>query len=269
MIGKLPRLGKIRGTIHQSRKHLWQRWHNPARQTTPAFLVGCGRSGTGMLVHHLSKSWQLTLYNETNPAAFEQYRLRELSVVETLLHRSYAQVTLFKPILDTCQTKVLLSRFPTAKVIFAFRHYDDVINSSSKAFGMNSRLMHIQSWLSDDFSEFAVPPPETTKSFVRSRWKPSLSPESATALYWLFYNRLYFDLSLDKDERVKLVCYESVVQNPTEEFENLCRFMGLQFVPQITEGVFASSIGHSSPPNIAPEIRGDCEELRQQLLQHA
>jgi hypothetical protein len=269
MIGKLPRLGKIRGTIHRSRKHFWQRWHNPARQTTPAFLVGCGRSGTGMLVHHLSQSWQMALYNETNPAAFEKYRLRDLSVIESLVDRSYAQVTLFKPILDTCQTAVLLARFPAAKIIFAFRHYDDVINSSAKAFGTNSRFHHVQAWIDDDFSEFAVPPPETTKNFVRSRWRLSLSPASGAALYWLFYNRLYFDLNLDQDERVRLVCYESVVKNPAEQFEGLCQFMGLQFTPQIIEGVFSSSIGHSSPPEIDPQIRDDCEELRQQLLQHA
>jgi hypothetical protein len=222
-----------------------------------------------MIVHHLSKSWQLALYNETDPAAFEQYRLRELPVIQALIDRSYAPVTLFKPILDTCQTQVLLSRFPTAKVIFAFRHYDDVINSSAKAFGVTSRYMHLQSWVSDDFGEFAVPPPAATKDFVRSRWKPSLSPESAAALYWLFYNRLYFDLGLDQDERVRLVCYESVVKNPAEQFEGLCQFMGLEFTPQIIEGVFSSSIGHSSPPEIAPEIRADCEALRQQLLQHA
>jgi hypothetical protein len=269
MLRKLPRMGKIRGTLHQSRKYLWQRWHNPARQTTPCFLVGCGRSGTGMIVHHLSQSLQLELFNETDPAAFEQYRLRDLSVIESLINRSYAQVTLFKPILDTCQTQVLMSRFPTAKIIFAFRHYDDVINSSAKAFGTHSRLSHIQAWLNDDFSEFAVPPPETTKNFVRSNWKPSFSPESATALYWLFYNRLYFDLNLHQDERVKLVCYESVVKHPAEEFEALCQFLGLQFTPQITEGVFSSSIGHRAPPEIDPDLRRACEELRQQLGQHA
>jgi hypothetical protein len=262
-------MGRIRRTLYVSQKYLWQRWHNRAGQTTPAFLVGCGRSGTGMIVHHLSKSWQLALYNETDPAAFERYRLRDHSVIEGLLSRSYAQVTLFKPILDTPQTRVLLSRFPTAKVVFAFRHHDDVINSSAKAFGKESRLTHIQSWIENDFSEFAVPPPEATKDYVRARWKPSLSPESATALYWLFYNRLYFDLHLDQNERVKLVCYETVVQHPAEEFEALCHFLGLRYRPQITEGVFASSIGLSARPEIDSTLRDDCEELRQRLLQYA
>jgi hypothetical protein len=221
-----------------------------------------------MIVHHLSKSWQMALYNENNPAAFERFRLRDLAVIESLINRSYAQVTLFKPILDTCQTRVLLSRFPAAKIIFAYRHYDDVINSSAKAFGTNSRLNHVQSWINDDFSEFAVPPPEETKNYVRSRWKPSLSLESGAALYWLFYNRLFFDLNLDQDERVKLVCYESVVLDPAKEFESLCQFLGLEFKPQIIEGVFASSIGHDSPPQIDPDIRADCDELKQRLSQH-
>jgi hypothetical protein len=221
-----------------------------------------------MIVHHLSRSRQMTLYNETDPAAFARFRLRDLAVIEALIDRSYAHVTLFKPILDTCQTRVLMSRFPTAKIIFAFRHYNDVINSSAKAFGTESRLGHIQSWIDDDFREFAVPPPQATKSFVRSRWKPSLSPESAAALYWLFYNRLYYDLQLDQDARVKLVRYESVVLNPAAEFESLCQFLGLKFEPRIIEGVFASSIRHDTPPDIDPELRADCDALEQQLCQH-
>jgi hypothetical protein len=96
-----------------------------------------------------------------------------------------------------------------------------------------------------------------------------LSPESGGALYWLFYNRLYLDLNLEQHERVKLVCYESVVRNPAVEFEALCQFLGMKFVPQITEGVFSSSIRHSSSPEIDPDIRADCDQLYEDLAQYA
>jgi hypothetical protein len=248
------------------RRQLWQRWQNPARETLPVFLVGCGRSGTSMIVRYLGKSWWLEFYNEDNPAAFERWRLRDLSAIEALIDRSYAHVTLFKPILDTYQTPILLARFPTAKAIFAFRHYDDVINSSIKRFGIANRLKHVRAWIEEDFNEFAaVPPPEETKIFIREKWKPSLSPESGAALYWLFQNRLYFDLGLYQSKRVKLVQYESIVSRPAEEFKSLCGFLGIPFEPQLAAGIFSSSIGRNSPPTIDPEIRAACEELWQRL----
>ena len=251
------------------RKRIWQRWHNPTGCTAPVFLVGCGRSGTTMLIFHLNRLWEIDLYNEDHPAAFQNWRLRDLTVIEELINHSYASMILFKPILDTYRTHVLLSRFPKAKTIFAFRHYDDVVNSSLKKFGTANRINHVRSWIEEDFSEFsAVPPPEETKSFIRSRWKPSLTPESGAALYWLFQNRLFFDLHLDKEVRVKLVSYESLVRNPEREFKSLCQFLELPCKPTVAQGVFASSIGRDQPSEIDSVIRADCEKLWQLLCKH-
>lgn len=269
MISRVRGMGRIRRAVNdlrttetELRRRLWQRWHSSEGKSRPVFLIGCGRSGTSMIVRHLSRPWRTELYNEDNPAAFERWRLRDLSIVEELIARSQAQLVLFKPILDTYQTQVLLSRFPNAKFIFVFRHYDDVINSSLKRFGHQNRIRHVNNWINDDFGEFRkVPPPEKTKALIRSLWKPSLNQEAGGALYWLFQNRLFYDLELDQNERVKLVRYESVVSNPDEEFKSLCRFLNLEFEPQITDGIFLSSIKRSAPPEFDPEIRAACEGL--------
>lgn len=274
-------MSKIRGirkvhsitrNLHQVeiglRRRIWHHWHNPIGQTMPGFLVGCGRSGTNMLVFHLSKLWQVELYNEDNPAAFQNWRLRDLSIIERLIARSHAQITIFKPILDTYRTNVLLSRFPTARLIFIFRHHTDVINSSLKKFGITNRIDHVNSWIKEDFDEFAsAPPPENTKAAVRSRWKPSLSPESGAALYWLFQNRLYFDLGLHRNERVMLINYETVVSEPLREFERICQFLGVAFKPELAEGVYSSSVKRDPAPRIAGEILADCDDLWRSLCQ--
>jgi hypothetical protein len=232
----------------------------------PAFLIGCGRSGTSLIVYQISKSWLTELYNEDNPAAFLRWRLRDLQVVEHLVARSYARVVLFKPILDTYRIHELLNRFPDAKVVFAYRHFDDVINSSLKRFGTDNRIHHVDSWILEDFKEFAAcPPPEETKSFIRSRWRPGLNPQTGAALYWLFQNRLYFDLRLDRDERVKLISYEAVVANPVIEFQSLCSFLGIPYEPLISEGVYSSSIKKDAPPEVDELIRKDCETLWQTM----
>lgn len=255
---------KLRTKQEQFRKSFWQTIYTG--KSRPAFLVGCGRSGTSMLIWQLDKSWQIRLYNENHPAAFDNFRLRDFSVVENLIKTSRAPLTLFKPILDTNMTPNLMAHFPDSKVLFAFRHYDDVINSSLKKFGADNRIGHVRRWMADDFAELAAaPPPETTKAFIRARYSPDLTQEEGAALFWLFYNRLYYDMNLHGNGRVHLIRYETLVAEPRREFEALVRFLGLQFEERMVEGVFASSVKRDKSPALRDSIRQDCEDLYQQL----
>lgn len=241
------------------RKKIWQRLKNPRKITKPAFVVGSGRSGTSMLIFQLAKSWEIDLYNENHPKAFRNWRLRNLSEIEGLVEQSSARITLFKPILNTPQTPDLLVKFPDSKILFAFRHYHDVINSSIKKFGLLNRLDHVRKWIEEDFSEFShYPPPETTKEAICSLWLPELGYEDGAALYWLFYNRLFLDLNLDQEERVLLVKYEAVVSQPEAEFKRICEFLELSFESKMIEGIHASSIHRDSIPTLDSRIENAC-----------
>jgi hypothetical protein len=282
-IRKLLFLGhKLRIMETGLRKQIWQRWHNPNGDSTPVFLIGKGRSGTSMVVHHLAKSWQVKLYNEDHRDAFHNWQLRDICEIEEIVRQSHARFILFKPIKDTYRTPNFLSRFPRAKVLFAFRHFNDVINSARRKFfddddlvipmskDVTDRRPLIVRWIDQDFAQLREsPPPEETKQLIKSRWNPSLNLESNIALHWIFVNRLYFDLKLDGCNRVKLINYESLVSNPHEEFRSICQFIGMEFQPRITEGIFSSSVRRHPAPEIDPVIRSDCEELWQRLCVHA
>ncbi|HZD56300.1 MAG TPA: sulfotransferase domain-containing protein [Anaerolineales bacterium] len=259
-------VGKLKVTDIEVRKELRRRWHNPSRTSTPVFIVGCGRSGTSMLLKQLGKSWKVEYFNENHPEAFDNWRLKDLGSIDMLIRATSAPIVIFKPILNTSQANDFLSFYPSAKILFCFRHYDDVINSSIKKFGLENRIGHVRSWIFNDFAEFSfAPPPNETKSLISSRWRPSLSPESGAALYWLFYNRLYFDLGLSGDNRVRLVQYEKVVANPAEGFASVCEFLGMGLETSMLEGIFSSSVRRDNPPDIDPAIRMDCEALWQRL----
>ena len=263
-------LGRVRRGVGRFKTSAWrqlrQRRHNSGEYSRPAFLIGCGRSGTSMLVTQLGRSWQLDIYNENNSAAFENWFLRDLPVIQKLVAGSRAPVVLFKPILDTYRACLLLKHFPEAKFLFAFRHYDDVVNSSLKKFGPADRINHVNSWVNDDFSEFAdARPPLETQRYIRDCWRPGLSPESGAALYWLFQNRLFFDLGLVNTSSARLVCYEAVVSRPVEELTALCDFLGVGFEAQMAEGIFDSSIQRNAAPTIAPHLREECDEMWQRL----
>jgi hypothetical protein len=247
-----------------------QRWHNAGKRSRPAFLLGCGRSGTSMLVLQLGRSWQIDLYNENNQDAFAHWRLRPLPVIREIVSRSHAPLTLFKPILDTYRARLLLEQFPEARILFAYRHYDDVVNSSLKKFGVNNRINHVNAWVKEDFAEFAdLRPPVETQASVCSHWRPGLSPESGAALYWLFQNRLFFDLGLAADRRARLVCYEEVVSNPTAELAAICDFLEIRFEPAMAAGIFDSSVQRAPAPALDEPLRRSCDATWQQLCQHA
>lgn len=284
----IPGAGRIRAILNQVstqktelQKRVIQRWRNPTGETRPVFLIGNVRSGTSMVVFQLAKSWQVKLYNEDNPAAFDYWRMREFSVIDNLLKNSTAPITLFKPILDTYRVWEILEHFPNAKAIFTFRHYTDVINSTHKRFYRPDGLYvpskrlpprdtrdPITRWVAEDFKEFAAArPPEEILDFIKSRWKPELSLNSNIALRWYFINRLYFDLGMFKDERIKLVKYEKIVANPEKEFANLCQFLGIAYEPAMIDGVFSSSIGKDATPELDPVVQADCDELFDRLSQ--
>jgi len=219
-----------------------------------------------MLVSSLNRSWNIDLFNEDNPQAFENWCLRDLSVIESLVEHSYAPIVLFKPILDTYRTGQFLSYFANAKVIFIFRQVDDVVNSSLKKFGPEDRIGHINDWVANDFREFSMAmPPQPTRELIRGLWKPGLSPESGAALYWLFQNRLFFDLNLSRNKKVVLVQYESIVTSPAHKFRKLCEFLNIKYAPKFSKGIFVSSIKRDNVPEIDNEIRDACDLLFEQL----
>ncbi|MFZ0544618.1 MAG: hypothetical protein WAM60_04240 [Candidatus Promineifilaceae bacterium] len=265
---------RLRRKLGRSKTKLWrqlqQRTYNPDGRSIPAFLIGCGRSGTSMLVLQLGRSWQLDIYNENNSAAFENWFLRPLPVIQQLVAASRAPIVLFKPILETYRACLLLEQFPNAKILFTFRHYDDVINSSIKKFGPRDRIDHVNNWINDNFSEFADRlPPMETQHYIRDCWRPGFSPEEGAALYWLFQNRLYFDLGLVENDSAQLISYEAVVSNPVEEMIALCNFLGVNFEQQMAAGIFDSSIQRSPAPTIAPHLRQECEQMWQRLRRSA
>lgn len=222
-----------------------------------------------MLLSHLSRTWQVEPFNEDHPAAFENYRLKDVGAIAELVRTSRAPLTLFKPILSTTATTRLLGSFPQARCLFVFRHFDDVVRSSLKKFGSESRLSHVRNWMDDDFSEFAfAPPPAATRQYLCELWRPDASAETGAALYWLFYNRLFFDLGLNEHDRLRLVHYERIVQAPARSMTAIAEFLGIRFAPSMSDGILSSSVGQVPVQSIDSGVRAECLELWKRLTAH-
>jgi len=233
-------------------------------ESTPIFLTGCGRSGTNYLVGGLSKSSQIRLYNESDSSAFDDWRLRDFDIIKNLISGSYAPVLLFKPINDTYRMVELLRNFENSKIIFQFRHFDDVVNSIVRGpFGERKSLVGY--WIESGFREFRLyPPSEEAQDLVRSLYSDSLNNESGSALYWWLQNRFLIEQNLRRNSRVMLVQYEHMVNDPEKQFLKLCDFIGVECSENMFGGV-SSSIRKNPAPDIRPEIRVQCEKLWTEL----
>lgn len=243
---------------------------NPTGASRPVFLIGAGRSGTSMMVLQLGKSWQVDVFNENHPAAFRNWYLEPNPVIARLVAESRAPVALFKPILETYRAQQLLADFPDSRLLFAFRHFDDVIPSSIKKFGPEDRLSHLRAWMADDFQEYAAaPPPPASRNLIRSLWRPDCTAEDAAALFWLFTNRLYFDLGLEGEPRVLPVQYEALATRPEAGLRRICAFLGLAFDARMLEGISKAAVRRSPASALDPDIRTACEDLWAALCRSA
>jgi hypothetical protein len=258
-------------------KRLRQMADNPRRKSMPVFLMGNTRSGTSMVVFHLERSTAVDLYNENHPRAFRDFHLQKIEKIAQLVERSYARVVLFKPVLDTHLSRVLLERFPGAKIIFMFRHYDDVINSARIRFfekpvqagkaRYEDLIPPVDRWLADDFAEFALAPPSPAlKAELRALHRPDLNLESKIALHWILFNRLYFDLELHTHPRVITIQYETIVCQPAPIMRSICDFIGIRFEEKLMKDVHGNSIRKQEPPTLDPAIRAACNSIWMQLL---
>lgn len=218
----------------------------------------------------LGLSREVECYNEDDPRAFENYRLRDFEEIERLVEHSAASVVLFKPLMDTFLASVMMDRFADTKILFPFRHYDDAVNSmvlkACRQGEPDHHQVRVGRWISCDFSVFdPYPPSAETQQFLRDAYRSSLGAESGAALYWYCFNQFLFDLHLDASSRVMSYQYERAALDPERTVGTVCDFIGVRFKPGMVDGIHAGSVRKSPRPEVESAIREQCDALWQRL----
>ena len=78
-------------------------------------------------------------------------------------------------------------------------------------------------------------------------------------------NQLYFDLNLHVNPKVLLTQYEDTVLNKEQAFRRIFDFLGFPFESRVIDGVFATSVGKHSLPEIDPAVQEICAGLKARL----
>ncbi len=235
----------------------------------PVFVVGLQRSGTNMLTRGLGMAAQVEVHNENDSRAFERYKLRPASVIESIIATSRHSHVLFKPLCDSHRTDELLDDLKTAtpaRAVWAYRDVDGRVRSALAKFGDGNRRVlqefadgsNTERWHVQRMSR------ETTE-LVRSFDYSTMSAASGAALMWVVRNRLYFDLGLDRRFDVLLVSYLAFLNDPAATMRQLCGFLDFPYTASLIEQVTTRAPTYREPLDIDPRIREQCSVLADRL----
>jgi hypothetical protein len=264
----------LRVRVPRDFKKLLEGIRNPIRPTTarPVFVVGAQRSGTNMVTHGLDMSPNFRVYNEGNSRAFDNYRLKSLPEIAALVEKSRHPFVLFKPLLDSHRIVSMLEELGTPtppRAIWIYRDVRGRVRSELAKFGdSNLRVLlrrerepGLRHWQLND--ELGLSPAST--ALLERLSVRQLSPADGAALFWLFRNRLVFDLGLERRGDVQIVSYDRLVAESEDTMRRMCAFLGIPYSAELIKHVKPRSGIPSPEIAIDEEILGLCDELRGQL----
>lgn len=222
-----------------------------------------------MLTDCLDRSWRTATYNESDEHAFEAYELRGDEIISNLLKQSKASHVVFKSLADSARAAKLLKRFPTAKAIWIFRSYQDVVNSAMKKWTEHNKYLGYVIHDPEKAAWRAKNLPVTLTELIRTHYERGISEPSARALIWYVRNHLFFEQHLDDNNNVRLIRYEQLARTPETEFSYIFAFLDLPLRPSYYERVSTRSIRRDAPPVIDELIGELCKGLQDRLIAQA
>ena len=232
-----------------------------ASPKTHVFVAGVQRSGTNMLMHALERSLATDVYHETDRRAFDSYEMRDRRTIEQLARRSRPPVFVIKALCEGDMLDELLDRLRPSKAVWMLRRYEDCVNSAAVSFKSLPRSVaalvadrNAAGWRGRGMSD-------RTYDIVRHHYHSGINDASAIALFWYLRNVLFFERGLDRDPRVMIARYETMVHEPDIELRRVCEFIGIRYSPWIARKVVTTSVGRRASPLVEPRIRDLCDAL--------
>lgn len=237
----------------------------PASRRRCLLILGCQRSGTTMLQQSLlDRSRQVLVLGEADPklaqaADADRLRWRPLPEVSATLAKLPFELVVAKPLVESHRAGELLDALPNSKAIWMLRHYLAVASSNLAKFGPANGHADLEKLLSASPGEWRAQCGHEVRDRIRLLFSNGVSDLDAAALFWWARNQLYFDQKLWQDSRVRLLRYESVVQNPAACIASLNDFLDVSIPARITERAIRQSARQQV--QLQPAVEALCSEL--------
>ncbi len=253
-----------RRRIMKIRKFIWRVTHPLVPNTAAVFILGVQRSGTTMLTDCFNRSFEFDVFPEISDAMLD-FRIKEDSVVRSLIAHSHHKFAVFKPLTDSHRAKEFLMLTPGAYVIWMFRRIEDRANSAVIKSGTNNlkvlRGIADGSGL-DQWQALGIS--EQVRRLVSGYDYSQMTKYDAAALLWYVRNSLFFTLDLDKEKNVLPLAYEDLVSNPLSVMRSVCSFLGANFEHKMVSDIHARSV-KKTDSQISEAMREKGQELYDRL----
>ena len=243
------------------------------RAAQVVFIMGIQRAGTSLMYWVFERDMGVKVYRETSELtsgdALEHVRLNPLPVVKARLARDKAEMIVLKPLVESQRVHEMLAAFPGARVLWQYRHYQDVASSNLKAFGVDNGIKDLRPFVSDDPDNWrSQHSTAETRDTIRRYFREDMNPHDAAALFWWARSRLYFDLNLQGDPNVLLCRYEDLATDPAATMRHIYAFLGRPYPgDHIVRDVHPQSVGKGRVSRLSLEVDALCAELLARLDQ--
>ena len=237
-----------------------------ATHKSPILIAGLQRSGTTMLsnIFHLHSDTEM--FDEARASkTFADFRIRSLEVVKQVISESHYRFPCFKVIADSHILPSIMRALPDAKVVWMYR--DAAANASSRLKKFPHATAAIRAvcegkpgggWFAEGVSPAVL---RTLQALDRSRF----SEFDYACLVWWVRNQLFFDLGLDREARVRLLRYETLVVDPAWTMRGLYEWLDMPWSASSMRFVHARSLHSPNQPPLDPQLAPLCGNLLQRL----
>lgn len=242
-----------------------------AGDKTVVLILGIQRAGTSLMYWVFERDLNVKVYRESSELSsldtVEKVRLNPLPSVRQQIERHRLPLVVFKPLVESQRARELMAAFPGAKVLWAYRHYQDVAASNLKAFGMDNGKRDLQPFLAGDPDNWRSQNSSAeTRETIRRFYSDDMNPFDAAALFWWARMRLYFEQGLDQDPNVLLSRYEDLVTNPARTMRRTYAFLGRSYPgDHIVKDVNAQSVGKGRVSKLSLEVDALCAAMLARL----
>lgn len=239
----------------------------PKTSSKPVFVMGCQRSGTTMLMDVFELNFNTLVYNESDTKAFEgSYRIIGFEHLQNLVNNSNFEFTVFKPLADSHRIDEFIEFFPECQVLWVYRNYKDMVNSSVVKWGRQKensirvlgRGAEVTDWFGEGLTDSII-------SVVHQVYRDDFSDHDCTALWWWCRNKIALEKKIYKKDNVLLVNYDNLVTEPGQELIEISRFLAAKRSLSPKGYVHAKSINRREFPEINVNVRELCKDLTDEL----
>jgi hypothetical protein len=234
-------------------------------------ILGIQRSGTSLMYWVFERDLDVKVYRESGVLSSldreEHVRLNPAELVRAEFSRHQVPMMVFKPLVESQRAHELMGDFPGVRVLWAYRHYQDVAASNLKAFGRDNGLKDLLPFLRNDRGNWRSQNSSAqTRETIRRHYSDDMNPYDAAALFWWARMQLYFEQDLDRHPDVLLSRYEDLVTRPDETMRRIYDFIGRPFPgDRIVQDVNARSLGKGSVSRLSPSVNELCATMLARL----